>query len=119
MKYITWEAFLNFCLYAFSSLGLLAVFGRLYLWLTPYDEFAQIKRGSVAPAMALSGALVGFTLPMLSVSYNGVNIIDFLIWSAVAGLVQLILFKIMYWIIPMQCEEDNKPIALLYAALAV
>ncbi len=119
MKYITLVAFLNFCLYAFSSLGLLAVFGMIYLRLTPYDELQQIKRGSLAPALALSGALIGFTLPMLSVSYNGVNIIDFLIWSGVTGVVQLILFKILYWIIPMQCEEDNKAIALLYASLAV
>jgi putative membrane protein len=113
------DAFLNFCLYAFSSLALLGVFGRIYLWLTPYDEFEQIRRGSVAPAIALSGALIGFTLPILSVSYNGVNIIDFLIWSSVAGVVQMILFKILYWIIPMQCEEDNKAIAVLYASLAI
>ncbi len=119
MRYITLDAFLNFCLYAFSSLALLGVFGRIYLWLTPYDEFEQIRRGSVAPAIALSGALIGFTLPILSVSYNGVNIIDFLIWSSVAGVVQMILFKILYWIIPMQCEEDNKAIAVLYASLAI
>lgn len=118
MKYITFEAFGNFCLYAFSSLALLAVFGKLYLWTTPYNEFEQIKRGSVAPAIAFSGALIGFTLPILSVSYHGVNIIDFLIWSGVAGVVQLILFKVLYWIIPMQCEEDNKAIAVIYAALA-
>lgn len=119
MKYITLSAFANFCLYAFSSLVLLAVFTKLYLWTTPYDEVKQIRRGSVAPALALGGALLGFTFPMLSVSYHGVNIFDFLIWTVLAGLIQVGLFKFLYWVIPMQADEDNVAIAVLYAFLAV
>jgi putative membrane protein len=118
MKYITLAALGNFLLYTFSSLVLLAVFGRIYQWLTPYHEYEQIKAGKLAPAISLGGALIGFTLPMLSVSYNGVNYIDFLIWAAVVGVLQIILFKAMYWLIPMQIEEDNKAIALIYAILA-
>lgn len=118
MKYITLWAFGNFCLYALSSILLLGIFGKVYMWLTPYHEFEQIKKGSAAPAIALSGACLGFTMPLLSVSYHGVNFVDFLIWSAVAGVFQLALFKILYWIIPMQIEEDNKAIAILYASLA-
>ncbi|CAN5397191.1 DUF350 domain-containing protein [soil metagenome] len=119
MRYITLDAFLNFCLYAFSSIAILGIFGKIYMWLTPYHEFEQIKKGSTAPAIALSGALIGFTMPLLSVSYHGVNFVDFLLWSGVAGLFQLMLFKILYWIIPMQIEEDNKSIAILYASLAI
>jgi putative membrane protein len=118
MKYITLEALVNFLLYTFSSLILLGIFGKIYQWLTPYHEYEQIKAGKLAPAIALGGALVGFTLPMLSVSYHGVNYIDFLIWAGIAGLLQIILFKALYWIIPMQIEEDNKAIAFIYAVLA-
>lgn len=119
MKYITLEAYGHFVLYALSSLALLFVFARIYMWTTPYHEMEQIRAGRSAPAIALGGAMVGFTLPLLSVSYHGVNFIDFLIWAVVAGVFQIILFKVLFWIIPMQIEEDNKAIAILYASMAV
>jgi putative membrane protein len=118
MKYITLQALGNFLLYTFSSLVLLGVFGKIYQWLTPYHEYEQIKAGKIAPAISLGGALIGFTIPMLSVSYHGVNYIDFLIWAGIVGVLQIILFKAMYWLIPMQIEEDNKAIASIYAVLA-
>jgi len=118
MKYITLAALGNFLLYTFSSLVLLGVFGKIYQWLTPYHEYEQIKAGKLAPAISLGGALIGFTLPMLSVSYHGVNYIDFLIWAGIVGVLQIILFKALYWLIPMQIEEDNKAIAVIYAVLA-
>ena len=119
MKYITLEALGNFLLYTFSSLVLLGIFGKIYQWLTPYHEHESIKAGKLAPAIALGGALLGFTLPLLSVSYHGINYIDFLIWAVVVGVLQIILFKILYWMIPMQVEEDNKAIAFIYAVLAL
>lgn len=119
MKYITLAALGNFLLYTFSSLVLLAVFGKIYQWLTPYHEHESIKEGKLAPAIALGGALLGFTLPLLSVSYHGVNYVDFLIWAGVAGALQIIVFKALYWLIPMQIEEDNKAIAVIYAVLAI
>ena len=118
MKYITLEALGNFLLYTFSSLVLLGIFGKIYQWLTPYHEHESIKAGKLAPAIALGGALIGFTIPLLSVSYHGINYIDFLIWAVVVGVLQIILFKVLYWMIPMQVEEDNKAIALIYAVLA-
>ena len=118
MKYITLGAFLNFLLDTLSSLVMLGIFGKIYQWLTPYHEQEQIKAGKIAPAIALGGALLGFTIPMLSVSYHGVNYLDFLIWAGIVGVVQIILFKILYWVIPMQIEEDNRAIAFIYAVLA-
>ncbi|MDQ3042320.1 MAG: hypothetical protein M3R11_08060, partial [Acidobacteriota bacterium] len=46
------------------------------------------------------------------------NYVDFLIWAGIVGVLQIILFKALYWLIPMQIEEDNKAIALIYAVLA-
>lgn len=119
MKYITLEAYGHFVLYSLASLVLLFIFARLYMWTTPYHEMEQIKDGRSAPAIALGGAMIGFTLPLLSVSYHGVNFIDFLIWAGVAGVFQIILFKVLFWVIPMQIEEDNKAIAILYASMAI
>ena len=119
MKYITLQALGNFLLYTFASLILLGVFGKIYQWLTPYHEHESIKAGRIAPAIALGGALIGFTIPLLSVSYHGVNFLDFLIWAGVAGAFQILLFKALYWVIPMQIEEDNCAIAVIYGVLAV
>lgn len=119
MKYITLGALANFLLYTLSSLVMLGVFGKIYQWLTPYHEHEQIKAGKTAPAIALGGALIGFTIPMLSVSYHGVNYVDFLIWAGITGVVQIILFKVLYWVIPMQIEENNQAIAIIYAVLAL
>ncbi len=118
MKYITLKALGDFLLYTFSSLVLLGIFGKIYQWLTPYHEGDSIKEGKVAPAIALGGALIGFTIPLLSVSYHGVNYVDFLIWAGIAGTLQIIVFKALYYLIPMQIEEDNRAIALIYAVLA-
>jgi putative membrane protein len=58
----------------------------------------------MAPAISLGGAMLGFTLPLLSMSFYGVNFIDFLIWSVIACLAQVIAFKLLYRFIPMQIE---------------
>ena len=119
MKYITVASFGNFVLYAGASLVLLALFTWLYTKSTPYDELAQIRAGKKAPAFALGGAMLGFTFPLLSMSYHGTNFLDFLIWSLVAGVVQVLLFKVLYRVIPMQVDEDNQAIGIFYALVAV
>lgn len=119
MRYITLAAFGWFLIYALSNLALLLIFARLYLWLTPYNEFVEIRKGNTAPAIALSGALIGYTFPLLAVTYSGVNYVDFIIWAAVASIVQLATFKILYRLLPLQCEQENKAEALVYAAVAI
>ena len=119
MKYITLLSFANFLLYAGSGIALLALFTKLYQKWTPYDEFVQMRAGKKAPAFAMGGAMLGFTFPIVSLSYNGVNWIDFVIWSVVAGIVQLVLFKVLYRFIPMDISEDNQAVGIFYAFAAV
>lgn len=119
MKYITFPAVGNFLLYAAASLALLSLFTWLYKLWTPYDEFVQMRAGKKAPAFAMGGAMLGFTFPLLSLSYHGINVTDFAMWSLVAGAVQLALFKVLYWVIPMQIEEDNQAVGIFYAFAAI
>lgn len=119
MKYITISSFINFLLYSGLSFGLLFSFTWLYIRITPYDEIHQISKGKKAPAFSLGGAMLGFTLPIVSLSYHGTNIADFLIWSVVAGIAQVVLYKILYRIIPMNIDEDNQAIGILYSFAAV
>jgi putative membrane protein len=119
VKYITLASFAYFLLYAGSGIALLALFTKLYQKWTPYDEFIQMKKGKKAPAFAMGGAMLGFTFPIVSLSYHGVNWVDFIIWSVVAGFVQLVLFKVLYRVIPMDIDEDNQAIGIFYAFAAI
>jgi putative membrane protein len=119
MNYASLTAFGNFLLYICISCAMLALFTRVYIWLTPYNETDQMRKGMVAPATALAGAMIGFTLPMLAVSYIGANVIEFIAWSLVAMAVQLVLFKVLYRIIPAEIEVGNQAVAIFFAGMAV
>ncbi len=119
MKYITLASVGNYLIYAVLGILLLTIFTRLYIWFTPYNELDEMRKGKKAPAFALGGAMLGFTFPIMSMAIYGVNAIDFLIWSAVGGLVQATLFKILYRIIPMDLDTDNQAIGIFYAFVAI
>src|SRR5688500_14145112 len=118
-KYLTLNAFLAFITYLGLGIALLLAFTRLYMWTTPYNEINDIRVGKKAPAVALVGAMFGVTLPLLSMSYHGVNVVDFLVWSVVAMGIQLLCFKILYWLIPAQIEADNQAVGILFAGAAI
>jgi putative membrane protein len=79
-----------FCLSVGAVIGYLAIYTRL----TPYDEFESIRKNMPGVAVALGLSLVGFALPVASAIAHSANIIDCLIWSAIALAVQLIVFFI-------------------------
>ena len=71
MNYVSFAALGNFLLYITVSCAMLALFTRLYIWFTPYNEMEQMRAGMKAPVIALVGAMFGFTLPLLTMSYVG------------------------------------------------
>lgn len=108
-----------FLMYFVTGSALLAIFARLYLSITPYDEVADITVGKKAPAIALIGAMLGFTVPILTMSYHGATLVEYLLWSTIAGIVQLICFKVLYRLMPGHIESDNCSVAILYGGSAV
>src|SRR6266581_2691179 len=56
----------DFLVYFLMALALVAVFLAVYTWVTPYREIALIRQGNVAAALSLSGALLGFVIPLAS-----------------------------------------------------
>ncbi|HTR00547.1 MAG TPA: DUF350 domain-containing protein [Candidatus Acidoferrum sp.] len=82
------------------GLVLLLVFWRLYTWLTPHDEMALVKANNNAAAVALGGALIGFALPLASVITQALGIMDCIIWSLVALVVQALTFVILRALLP-------------------
>ena len=79
----------SFIAYLVGSGSLLAGFTLLYTSLTPYREFALIRAGNQAAAIALSGALLGFAIPLASVIAHSGQLVDLLVWGVVALFVQL------------------------------
>jgi putative membrane protein len=80
----------NFLIYFGFSITLIAVFTWLYVKVTPYNEFKLIlEEGNEAAAIALVGAMIGFALPIASVIYHSVSVIDFMMWAVIAAVVQL------------------------------
>lgn len=113
------EAFLWFVTYLACGLAFLAVFARLYFVITPHDDMAMIHDGKVAPAIALGGAMLGFTFPLLTSSYLHETFAGFLIWAAIACLVQLAVFRGLYAMMPKAIESNNVACATVYAFAAV
>ena len=113
------NALLLFALYLATSVAMLGAFTWLYLRVTPYDEATEIAKGHLAPAVALAGAMLGFTFPLLVASYTHSNFLGFLAWGVLACLVQLLAFWILHWLLPRVIETNNVAGATCFAAASV
>jgi putative membrane protein len=85
-----------FCTAIFSVIVYLLVYTRI----TPHDEFKLIRDNDPAAAIALGLSLLGFTLPVVSAIAHSANIVDCLIWSLVALLVQVVVYYVVKIPIP-------------------
>jgi len=97
---LTLGGFDDFLVYFVTSLVLLAVFLLIYLRVTPYREIALIREGNAAAAASLSGALLGFVLPLASAVAHSVNLYDMAIWGAIALVVQIVAYGVARMMIP-------------------
>jgi putative membrane protein len=82
----------EFLIYAGLSVVFVYTYMILYLWITPYNELQLIKEGNVAAAVSLSGAVLGFTLPLAAAIIHSVNPWDMMLWGAIAAGVQLLVY---------------------------
>jgi putative membrane protein len=79
----------SFLAYFAGGAVLVAGFAVLYANLTPHGEFGMIRAGNTAAAIALSGALLGFVMPLASVIVHSAHLVDVIVWGIVALIVQL------------------------------
>ena len=82
----------KFLAYFFSALVLTALFLVVYVRVTPYKEFDLIDHGNVAASYSLSGALLGFIIPLASAIIHSVNFFDMILWGMVALVIQILVF---------------------------
>jgi putative membrane protein len=91
MPELNWlvEAFPNFVRYVVVGFALEGLFLWIYVLITPWREFALIRAGNSAAALALIGALLGFCLPLANTIAHSVSLTDVVLWSLVALVVQV------------------------------
>lgn len=112
----------NFLAYFAVAMVLLAVFLLVYINVTPYDEFALIRGGNSAAAISLSGALVGFAIPVANVIAHSDTLADLAAWGAIAGLVQILAYVVARFALPQlnaDIPADKISPAIFLAALSL
>jgi putative membrane protein len=67
----------------------------VYTRVTPHDEFQLIRDNVPSAAIALGLSLLGFVLPVVSAIAHSANVVDCLIWSAIALIVQIAVYFIV------------------------
>ncbi len=94
-----------FLAYFAVAIGLLALFLLVYLNVTPYHEVALIRDGNSAAAVSLSGALLGFAMPVANVIAHSDTLLDLASWGAIAGVVQILAYLVTRLALP-QLDQD-------------
>lgn len=99
-----------------AGLLLLLSFIFIYVKITPYPELDLIRSGNVAAACSLSGATLGFSIPLAQATAQSGNLMDMLLWSVIALVVQLIVYVVVRLIIPNIARDiqDNRIAAGLF-----
>jgi putative membrane protein len=73
-----------FLVYFCTALIAVVAFLFVYTQVTPHDEFQLIRDNVPSAAIALGLSLLGFVLPVVSAIAHSANVVDCLIWSAIA-----------------------------------
>ncbi len=121
---ISFQALVSFLLYFAVALVAQAVFVAAYMAVTAHREFELIRRGNVAAAISLAGAVLGFSLPLASAVVHSVSLLDMALWSGIALVVQIAAFRLADFAlsgISRHIDDGNiaAAIALATAALAI
>ena len=82
--------------------AIIAVVAYLFVYtrMTVRNEFTLIRDNDPAAAIALGLSLLGFVLPVVSAIAHAANIVDCLIWSLIALIVQVVVYYIVKIPIP-------------------
>jgi len=87
------QGLLSFLIYFGSAVFMTCLFAFVYALITPYREFELIRAGNKAAAYSMGGAMLGFAIPLASAIVHSVGFVDMLMWSIVAFVVQVLVFR--------------------------
>jgi putative membrane protein len=89
-----------FLLYIVLGAAILVMFVFVYSRITAHDELALIREGNATAAIALTGTIIGFTIPLAKAIAQAGNIGDMLLWGFAAFIVQLVAYMMVRLMIP-------------------
>ena len=84
-----------FVVYFCTALIVVVAYLFVYTRVTAHDEFKLIRDNQPAAAIALGLSLLGLVLPVVSAIAHAANVVDCLIWSFIALIVQIIVYYIV------------------------
>jgi putative membrane protein len=96
----SFTTFDDFLLYLAVAVALLVAFIAIYVRITPYREIALIREGNMAASYSLSGAVLGFVVPLAAAVEHSVNLADMAIWGLIAMAVQVAAYVVVKLVIP-------------------
>ena len=95
----------EFLIFFVVAAVLTILFVVIYTRVTKHDELALIKKNSTAAAVAFSGSLIGFALPLASTMINSVTVIEMALWGMVALIVQVLVYLLIRLPMPRVSER--------------
>jgi putative membrane protein len=78
-----------FLVYFCTGVVAVLLYLLVYMRITPHDEFKLIRDNVPSAAISLGLSLLGFVLPVVSAIIHAANVVDCLIWSVIALIVQV------------------------------
>ena len=81
-----------FLVYFCTAIIAVIAYLLVYMRVTPHDEFELIRANVPGAAISLGMSLLGFTLPVISAMTHAANVLDCLMWSAIALVVQIVVY---------------------------
>ncbi len=85
----------EFLIFFVVAAVLILLFVVIYTRVTRHNELALIKKNSTAAAIAFSGSLIGFALPLASTMISSVTVVELVLWGVVALIVQVLVYLLI------------------------
>ena len=85
----------EFSIFFVTAAVLTLLFVVIYTRVTRHDELALIKKNSTAAALAFSGSLIGFALPLASTMISSITVVEMVLWGVIALIVQVLVYLLI------------------------
>lgn len=96
-----------------GGIVMLVLFAVVYAYITPARELYLIRRGNLACALSLGGALLGFCAALASSIAHSLSFFDFILWGLVAAVIQICVYFVAARLIPKAAAElENNNVAV-------
>lgn len=103
-----WTGLSQFLLFFGAAAVLTLIFVFVYTRVTRHNEIDLIKQNSMAAALAFSGSLVGFALPLASIMIHTPTVVGMVLWGLVALIVQVLVYLVLRLPMPRLSERIDK-----------